>query len=94
MLFGLGQRNHFFLLNSLLSILTSFTLLLCFGANAFEKLVHSLNTFIFKHVRKIEIEKLPEQKAKKVLDYVRFLIKQENEIMSSTLVSEPSLDED
>lgn len=47
-----------------------------------------------KEQLKIEIEKLPEQKAKEVLDYVRFLIKQENEVMASTLVSEPSLAED
>ena len=47
-----------------------------------------------KEQLKIEIEKLPEQKAKEVLDYVRFLIKQENEIMASTLVSEPSLAKD
>ncbi len=47
-----------------------------------------------KEKLKIEIDKLPEQKAKEVLDYVRFLIKQESEIMSSTLVSEPSLGKD
>ena len=44
-----------------------------------------------KELLKQEIEKLPDHKAAEVLDYVRFLITQENEILSSTLVSEPSL---
>ncbi|MFV1885228.1 MAG: DUF2281 domain-containing protein [Balneola sp.] len=47
-----------------------------------------------KEKLKIEIDKLSDKKAKEVLDYVRFLIKQENEILSSTLVSEPSLAKD
>lgn len=47
-----------------------------------------------KEKLKIEIEKLSDQKAGEVLDYVRFLVKQENEVMSSTLVSEPSLAKD
>ncbi len=47
-----------------------------------------------KEKLKIEIDKLSERKAAEVLDYVRFLIERESEVMSSTLVSEPSLAKD
>jgi hypothetical protein len=47
-----------------------------------------------KEKLKQEIDKLPDRKAKEVLDYVRFLVQQENEIMSAALVSEPTLARD
>ncbi|MCG8372722.1 MAG: DUF2281 domain-containing protein [Balneolales bacterium] len=44
-----------------------------------------------KEQLKKEIDKLSDHRAREILDYVRFLVKQESETMTSTIVSEPSL---
>jgi len=47
-----------------------------------------------KEILKREIEKIPEHKVQEVIDFVQFLIEKENEQMSLSLVSEPSLKKD
>ncbi len=47
-----------------------------------------------KKILKSEIEKLSESKAEEALNYIRFLLKQEQDSFSNMIVSEPSLAKD